>query len=102
MKQKTFIFDLDGVIVDTAKYHFFAWQNLAKSIGINFTHEDNEQLKGVSRVQSLELILGWGNKTATQEEKDIWLVQKNEEYLVFGSFLVVEKFLSLIGYDGNS
>ena len=83
MRQKTFIFDLDGVIVDTAKYHFFAWQNLAKSIGVNFTHEDNEQLKGVSRVQSLELILGWGNKTATQEEKDIWLVQKNEEYLTF-------------------
>lgn len=83
MKQKTFIFDLDGVIVDTAKYHFFAWQNLAKQIGINFTHEDNEQLKGVSRIQSLELILGWGNKTATQEEKDKWLVQKNEEYLSF-------------------
>lgn len=83
MKQKTFIFDLDGVIVDTAKYHFFAWQNLAKQIGINFTHEDNEQLKGVSRVQSLELILGWGNKTATLEEKDKWLVQKNEEYLSF-------------------
>lgn len=83
MKQKTFIFDLDGVIVDTAKYHFFAWQNLAKQIGVNFTHEDNEQLKGVSRVQSLELILGWGNKTATQEEKEKWLIQKNQEYLSF-------------------
>ncbi|WP_445718141.1 beta-phosphoglucomutase [Flavobacterium sp.] len=83
MNKKTFIFDLDGVIVDTAKYHFLAWQNLAKQIGVNFTHEDNEQLKGVSRVQSLELILGWGNKTATEEEKERWLHQKNEEYLAF-------------------
>ncbi len=83
MKQKTFIFDLDGVIVDTAKYHFIAWQNLAKSIGIQFTHEDNEQLKGVSRVRSLELILEWGNVQANQEQKELWLVQKNEEYLAF-------------------
>ena len=83
MNQKTFIFDLDGVIVDTAKYHFLAWQNLAKQIGVNFTHQDNEQLKGVSRVQSLELILGWGNKTATNEEKERWLHQKNKEYLTF-------------------
>ncbi|AWM13117.1 beta-phosphoglucomutase [Flavobacterium sp. NRK F10] len=83
MKQKTFIFDLDGVIVDTAKYHFIAWQNLAQSIGIQFTHEDNEQLKGVSRVRSLELILEWGNVQANQEQKELWLVQKNEEYLAF-------------------
>lgn len=83
MKQKTFIFDLDGVIVDTAKYHFIAWQNLAQSIGIQFTHEDNEQLKGVSRVRSLELILEWGNVQADQEQKELWLVQKNEEYLAF-------------------
>lgn len=81
--KKTFIFDLDGVIVDTAKYHFVAWQNLAKSIGIQFTHEDNEQLKGVSRVRSLELILEWGKVEATQEQKELWLVQKNDEYLSF-------------------
>jgi beta-phosphoglucomutase len=83
MNKKTFIFDLDGVIVDTAKYHFLAWQNLAKKIGITFTHEDNEQLKGVSRIQSLELILRWGNKTATTLEKKEWLHQKNKEYLSF-------------------
>lgn len=81
--KKTFIFDLDGVIVDTAKYHFVAWQNLAKSIGIQFTHEDNEQLKGVSRVRSLELILELGKVEATQEQKELWLVQKNDEYLSF-------------------
>lgn len=83
MKTKAFIFDLDGVIVDTAKYHFLAWQKLAESLGINFTHEHNEQLKGVSRVRSLEIILGLGNVEATQEQKDEWLVQKNEDYLQY-------------------
>jgi beta-phosphoglucomutase len=78
---KTFIFDLDGVIVDTAKYHFIAWQNLANKLGINFTHEDNELLKGVSRVKSLEIILHMGNKSATEEERNVWLEEKNKEYL---------------------
>lgn len=81
--KKAFIFDLDGVIVDTAKYHFLAWQKLAKNIGIDFTHEHNEQLKGVSRVRSLEIILGIGSVTATPEEKETWLVQKNEDYLEY-------------------
>ena len=83
MKTKAFIFDLDGVIVDTAKYHFLAWQKLAQSLGINFTHEHNEELKGVSRVRSLEIILGLGNVEVTQEQKDQWLVQKNEDYLQY-------------------
>ena len=61
MNTKGFIFDLDGVIVDTAKYHYFAWKKLAESIGISFTEEDNEHLKGVSRIKSLEKILEWGN-----------------------------------------
>ncbi|WP_264560686.1 beta-phosphoglucomutase [Flavobacterium sp. N501239] len=81
--KKTFIFDLDGVIVDTAKYHFLAWQRLASQLGIEFTPEHNEELKGVSRVKSLELILNLGNIKASQEEKDIWLVQKNTEYLSY-------------------
>lgn len=81
MKTKAFIFDLDGVIVDTAKYHYLAWQKIASQLGINFTHEHNELLKGVSRVRSLEIILGLGNIEASQEDKDKWLVQKNEDYL---------------------
>jgi beta-phosphoglucomutase len=81
--KKTFIFDLDGVIVDTAKYHFLAWQKLANELGITFTHEDNEQLKGVSRVASLELILKWGNKNISQAEKEKFLIQKNENYLSY-------------------
>lgn len=83
MNQKVFIFDLDGVIVDTAKYHYLAWQKLAQQLGIDFTPEHNEELKGVSRVRSLEIILALGNITATQEDKDIWLRQKNEEYLSY-------------------
>lgn len=84
MKTKAFIFDLDGVIVDTAKYHFLAWQKVANSLGINFTHEDNELLKGVSRVRSLEIILGLGeNVDITEEKKNELLIKKNEDYLVY-------------------
>jgi len=86
MNQKCFIFDLDGVIVDTAKYHFLAWQKLAQQLGIDFTPEHNEQLKGVSRVRSLEIILALGNIAASQEDKEIWLKQKNNEFrLRYGS-----------------
>jgi beta-phosphoglucomutase len=83
MTKKAFIFDLDGVIVDTAKYHFLAWQKLANQLGINFTHEHNEELKGVSRIRSLDLILELGNTTASQEDKNKWLIQKNEDYLSY-------------------
>ena len=58
MGKRGFIFDLDGVIVDTAKYHYLAWKNLANELGFDFTEEQNEQLKGVSRVKSLEILLG--------------------------------------------
>jgi len=83
MSKKAFIFDLDGVIVDTAKYHFMAWQKLADSLDILFTPEQNEELKGVSRVRSLEIILQLGNVTASEEEKQKWLTQKNEDYLSY-------------------
>ncbi|WP_333694645.1 beta-phosphoglucomutase [Flavobacterium sp.] len=83
MTQKCFIFDLDGVIVDTAKYHFLAWQKIAHQLGIEFTPEHNEELKGVSRVRSLDLILALGNIEASQEDKNKWLVQKNEDYLSY-------------------
>ena len=83
MNQKCFIFDLDGVIVDTAKYHFLAWQKLAQQLGIDFTPEHNEHLKGVSRVRSLDIILSLGNFEASQEDKNKWLVQKNEDYLSY-------------------
>lgn len=83
MTKKAFIFDLDGVIVDTARYHYLAWKKIANELGIEFTHEHNELLKGVSRVRSLDIILGLGNVEASQDQKDQWLVQKNEEYLTY-------------------
>lgn len=83
MNQKCFIFDLDGVIVDTAKYHYLAWQKIANQLGIEFTPEHNEELKGVSRIRSLDLILALGNMEASQEDKNKWLVQKNEDYLSY-------------------
>jgi beta-phosphoglucomutase len=81
--KKAFIFDLDGVIVDTAKYHFLAWQKIAQQLGIEFTPEHNEELKGVSRVRSLDIILELGNIQASQEDKNKWLIQKNEDYLSY-------------------
>ncbi len=79
--KKAFIFDLDGVIVDTARYHFLAWQKLSQELGIEFTPEHNEELKGVSRVRSLDIILELGKVTASQDDKNRWLIQKNEDYL---------------------
>lgn len=81
MNKKGFIFDLDGVIVDTAKYHFLAWKKLANSIGVDFTELQNEQLKGVSRVKSLEKILKWGGKEISESEFNELMQQKNEDYL---------------------
>lgn len=75
------IFDLDGVIVDTAKYHFLAWRRLANSLGFDFTEHDNEQLKGVSRVESLKLILRLGDKHLSEDEFQSALAIKNEWYL---------------------
>ena len=83
MSKKAFIFDLDGVIVDTAKYHFLAWQKIASELGIEFTPEHNEHLKGVSRVRSLDIILELGKINASQQDKNKWLIQKNEDYLSY-------------------
>jgi len=81
MKDKAVIFDLDGVIVDTAKYHFIAWQEIARQLGIHFTHDDNERLKGVSRVKSLDIILDLGKKKLAPVEKEAILTAKNNHYL---------------------
>lgn len=94
MNKKGFIFDLDGVIVDTAKYHFFAWKNLANSIGVDFTETQNEQLKGVSRVKSLEKILAWGNKTLSEDQFIELMAKKNENYLSYISEMDESEILS--------
>jgi beta-phosphoglucomutase len=74
---KACIFDLDGVIVDTAHYHFVAWQRLAKELGITFTQKENERLKGVSRMRSLEIILEIGGIELSLEEKEKLALRKN-------------------------
>jgi beta-phosphoglucomutase len=75
------ILDLDGVICDTAHFHFLAWQRLAAEYDYNLTHADNEQLKGVSRADSLTYILGLANKTLSEEQFLSDLHRKNEWYL---------------------
>ena len=93
MNKKGFIFDLDGVIVDTAKYHFLAWRKLANGFDVDFTHEQNEQLKGVSRVKSLEKILAWGNKTISQNEFSNLMIVKNNDYLSYIANMNEEEIL---------
>ncbi|MDR6561644.1 MULTISPECIES: beta-phosphoglucomutase [unclassified Arcicella] len=100
-KIKACLFDLDGVIVDTAVYHFQAWRRLANELGFDFTEHQNEQLKGISRMESLELILKWGNVTLTEAEKLAWATRKNDWYLDLVKLMTpkevlpgVEKFLT--------
>ncbi len=78
---KACLFDLDGVIVDTAGFHYKAWKRLAKEIGCDFTEHDNERLKGVSRIRSLEIILEIGGITLSEERKTQLTNQKNEWYM---------------------
>jgi beta-phosphoglucomutase len=80
---KAVIFDLDGVITDTAEFHYIAWKQLAEKIGISFDREFNEKLKGVSRIDSLELILAKENRQNefSEEEKELLTTEKNDHYV---------------------
>ena len=78
---KGVIFDLDGVLVDTAVFHFQAWKRLAQELGFDFTEIENEQLKGVSRIASLEKILNWAGVDASESEKIEMAERKNRWYL---------------------
>ena len=80
---KAVIFDLDGVIVDTAKYHYLAWKKLANELGFEFTEEQNEMFKGVSRKRCLEILLDIGKIDSTQQQFDTWMVEKNVDYLEY-------------------
>jgi beta-phosphoglucomutase len=77
------IFDLDGVVVDTAKYHFIAWKSIANELGFDFTLEDNERLKGVSRMTSLDILLSIGGVELDQETKLKLADKKNKNYLEY-------------------
>ncbi|MBC7959401.1 MAG: beta-phosphoglucomutase, partial [Vallitaleaceae bacterium] len=90
-----FIFDLDGVITDTAEFHYLAWKQLAAKMGITMDRAFNENLKGVSRMDSLELILALGKKTGfyTLEEKEAFATEKNEAYKVLVETMTPEYIL---------
>jgi beta-phosphoglucomutase len=77
---KAVIFDLDGVIVSTDDCHYEAWQHLANSQGIYFDREINQRLRGVSRMESLEILLERATRTYSEEEKIAMATEKNEMY----------------------
>ena len=88
-----FIFDLDGVIVDTAKYHYLAWKKLAEELGLKFDIHDNELLKGVSRKRSFEIILELNNIEMSEEKIEEYCTIKNNYYLEYINQLKPEEIL---------
>jgi beta-phosphoglucomutase len=83
MEIKACLFDLDGVIVDTAKYHYIAWKELANELGFDFTEHDNERLKGVSRMASLEILLEIGGIALPEDKKVELATRKNDRYVEY-------------------
>jgi beta-phosphoglucomutase len=93
MRTSACIFDLDGVIVDTAKYHYLAWKRLTDQLNIHFTEKDNERLKGVSRMASLEIILEIGRRELNDNLKDEYAMLKNNWYVDYISRMTPEEIL---------
>jgi len=87
------IFDLDGVLVDTAVYHYQAWKQLANSLGFDFTHAQNEQLKGVNRMRSLDMILKWGGIEKSEAERETLASLKNSWYVAMISKMTTDEVL---------
>ena len=89
------IFDLDGVLVDTAKYHYLAWAELARALGFEFTPEQGEATKGVSRMASLDIVLRAGGMEArfSAEEKECLAAEKNARYLEFITRMTADEVL---------
>lgn len=75
------IFDLDGVLVDTARYHFLAWKRLAETLGIPFSEEDNERFKGVGRMECLDILLRKGKLSPGAPERERLAAEKNGYYV---------------------
>ncbi|MBN2813986.1 MAG: beta-phosphoglucomutase [Bacteroidales bacterium] len=85
MNIRACLFDLDGVLVDTARFHYLAWKQLAGRLGFDFAETDNERLKGISRMDSLEILLSIGNVQLTTGEKKQYAEEKNQIYLQYVS-----------------
>ena len=90
---KACLFDLDGVIVDTAKYHYLAWKRLAKELGFDFTQKQNESLKGVSRMESLKILLQVGGLTLGETVKMNLAEKKNNWYCEYISKMTPDEIL---------
>jgi len=88
---KAVIFDLDGVIVDTAHYHYLAWKRLANELGIELSLADNERLKGVSRIESLNIILQIGSITLSEHDKELLANKKNTWFVDYVERMVPEE-----------
>lgn len=93
MKIKACLFDLDGVIVDTAKFHYIAWKEMAADLGFDFSEDENELLKGVSRMRSLDILLGIGKIIKTEAEKLELAEGKNRRYLEYVSQMTAAEIL---------
>lgn len=93
MRYQAAIFDLDGVIVDTAVYHYQAWKKIAKQLGFVLTREQNELLKGVSRMASMDIVERLSKKTLTQPQKLELAEQKNNHYVQLISQLTPKQIL---------
>lgn len=77
------LFDLDGVLVDTARYHYLAWKRLCNELGFDLTEEENEDLKGISRAKSLDILLDKGSIVLSDSQKEKYMAKKNEWYLEY-------------------
>lgn len=88
---KACIFDLDGVIVDTARYHYLAWKRLADELGVPFNEEDNERLKGVSRIRSMEIIMELGGISLSETEKEKLANKKNTWFVDYVERMVPDE-----------
>lgn len=90
---KACLFDLDGVVVDTALFHYLAWKSLADRLGFDFTEKDNERLKGVSRMDSLNILLSIGKIHLSEPEKKSCAGEKNQLYLQYIQRMTKEDIL---------
>jgi len=83
LKIKACLFDLDGVVVDTARYHYIAWNKIAEELGFYFSEQDNERLKGVSRMESLDILLEIGKIKMDSSQKAVLAEKKNDLYVSY-------------------
>ena len=91
---KAAIFDLDGVIVDTAKYHYLAWKRLADELGLPFGPADNERLKGIGRMECMDIILELGGRSMEAEERERQAARKNAWYVDYISAMTGGEILA--------